>query len=206
MMLFMPFHPFIHVLHAWGIIWLFSWNYTGFKSSHVHFCTRSQCHLRGKVLSFSLPSLSVCFDLMEISLLWRGSILVRTTEWKKIEANMPWLLDAAVCVLLDLFVSFDCLQVLWKHLTYVHCPLHLNPNQNRLYCSTCTTNTSERRIQVLATTWETVAANKAVAAWLLTVLDNLDLCYLTLPIYSSTVSEIVCWTYSWTVSCLCFCL
>ncbi|XP_065873429.1 vacuolar lysine transporter YPQ1 [Euphorbia lathyris] len=32
------------------------------------------------------------------------SILVRTTEWDSIKANMPWLLDAAVCVALDLFI------------------------------------------------------------------------------------------------------
>lgn len=34
------------------------------------------------------------------------SILVRTIEWDSIKANMSWLLDAAVCVALDLFVSF----------------------------------------------------------------------------------------------------
>ncbi|KAI3465010.1 hypothetical protein Pfo_021673 [Paulownia fortunei] len=33
-----------------------------------------------------------------------GSILVRTTEWRMIKANMPWLLDAVVCVFLDLFI------------------------------------------------------------------------------------------------------
>ncbi|KAA8531793.1 hypothetical protein F0562_006490 [Nyssa sinensis] len=33
-----------------------------------------------------------------------ASILIRTTEWEKIEANMPWLLDAVVCVGLDLFI------------------------------------------------------------------------------------------------------
>ncbi|MED6139679.1 hypothetical protein PIB30_086075, partial [Stylosanthes scabra] len=33
-----------------------------------------------------------------------GSILVRTTEWDSIKANMPWLLDAIVCVALDLFI------------------------------------------------------------------------------------------------------
>ncbi|XP_018468199.1 probable vacuolar amino acid transporter YPQ1 [Raphanus sativus] len=33
-----------------------------------------------------------------------GSILVRTTEWDSIKANLPWLLDAIVCVLLDLFI------------------------------------------------------------------------------------------------------
>ncbi|XP_062102325.1 probable vacuolar amino acid transporter YPQ1 isoform X2 [Humulus lupulus] len=33
-----------------------------------------------------------------------GSILVRSTEWAKIKANMPWLLDAIVCVALDLFI------------------------------------------------------------------------------------------------------
>lgn len=33
-----------------------------------------------------------------------GSIVVRTTEWDKIKANLPWLLDAVVCVVLDLFI------------------------------------------------------------------------------------------------------
>ncbi|KAL3616435.1 hypothetical protein CASFOL_039825 [Castilleja foliolosa] len=33
-----------------------------------------------------------------------GSILVRSIAWDKIKANFPWLLDAVVCVLLDLFI------------------------------------------------------------------------------------------------------
>ncbi|CAN8229107.1 unnamed protein product [Cochlearia groenlandica] len=33
-----------------------------------------------------------------------GSILVRTTEWDNIKPNLPWLLDAIVCVALDLFI------------------------------------------------------------------------------------------------------
>ncbi|XP_074567410.1 vacuolar lysine transporter YPQ1-like [Curcuma longa] len=33
-----------------------------------------------------------------------GSILLRSTEWEKIKGNAPWLLDAVVCVLLDLFI------------------------------------------------------------------------------------------------------
>ncbi|XP_057422307.1 uncharacterized protein LOC130716126 isoform X2 [Lotus japonicus] len=33
-----------------------------------------------------------------------GSILVRATEFKSIKANMPWLLDATVCVTLDIFI------------------------------------------------------------------------------------------------------
>ncbi|XP_040862095.1 PQ-loop repeat-containing protein isoform X2 [Glycine max] len=33
-----------------------------------------------------------------------GSILVRTTEWESIKANMPWLLDAVICVALDIFI------------------------------------------------------------------------------------------------------
>ncbi|XP_039141949.1 probable vacuolar amino acid transporter YPQ1 [Dioscorea cayenensis subsp. rotundata] len=33
-----------------------------------------------------------------------GSILVRSIEWERIKANAPWLLDAIVCVLLDLFI------------------------------------------------------------------------------------------------------
>jgi len=33
-----------------------------------------------------------------------GSIIVKTLEWKKLKPNMPWLVDAAVCVLLDCFI------------------------------------------------------------------------------------------------------
>ncbi|GLJ24494.1 hypothetical protein SUGI_0467790 [Cryptomeria japonica] len=32
------------------------------------------------------------------------SILVRTLEWEKLKPNMPWLIDAAACVLLDFFI------------------------------------------------------------------------------------------------------
>ncbi|XP_071708387.1 vacuolar lysine transporter YPQ1-like [Rutidosis leptorrhynchoides] len=38
-----------------------------------------------------------------------GSILVRSTEWEKIKSNMPWLLDAAVCVALDAFIIMQYL-------------------------------------------------------------------------------------------------
>lgn len=33
-----------------------------------------------------------------------ASILVRTSEWENIKPNMPWLLDAAICVALDLVI------------------------------------------------------------------------------------------------------
>lgn len=33
-----------------------------------------------------------------------GSILARTLEWKLIKPNMPWLVDAGVCVCLDIFI------------------------------------------------------------------------------------------------------
>ncbi|CAH9067569.1 unnamed protein product [Cuscuta europaea] len=33
-----------------------------------------------------------------------GSIVVRTTEWDKIKPNLPWLFDAAGCVMLDSFI------------------------------------------------------------------------------------------------------
>lgn len=33
------------------------------------------------------------------------SILVRSTEWSQLKPNLPWLVDAGVCVLLDTFVS-----------------------------------------------------------------------------------------------------
>ncbi|KAK4390646.1 hypothetical protein Sango_2127900, partial [Sesamum angolense] len=40
---------------------------------------------------------------------YTGSILVRNTEWRMIKANMPWLLDAIVCVGLDLFIILQCI-------------------------------------------------------------------------------------------------
>lgn len=33
-----------------------------------------------------------------------GSIIVKTLEWKMLKPNMPWLVDAAVCVVLDFFI------------------------------------------------------------------------------------------------------
>ncbi|XP_070664726.1 vacuolar lysine transporter YPQ1-like isoform X3 [Malus domestica] len=42
-----------------------------------------------------------------------GSILVRTTDWDNITANMSWLLDAAVCVVLDLFIILQ--YIYYKH-------------------------------------------------------------------------------------------
>ncbi|MED6212157.1 hypothetical protein PIB30_080474 [Stylosanthes scabra] len=35
-----------------------------------------------------------------------GSIVVRSSEWQRIKANMPWLLDAIGCVALDLFYVY----------------------------------------------------------------------------------------------------
>ncbi|KAK9948712.1 hypothetical protein M0R45_004277 [Rubus argutus] len=43
-----------------------------------------------------------------------ASILVRTTEWDKIKANMPWLLDAVVGVALDLFIILQ--YIYYRHL------------------------------------------------------------------------------------------
>ncbi|KAG2596666.1 hypothetical protein PVAP13_5KG178000 [Panicum virgatum] len=41
-----------------------------------------------------------------------GSILVNSLEWSKLRPNLPWLVDAGVCVLLD---SFIILQFLYFH-------------------------------------------------------------------------------------------
>ncbi|XP_010548371.1 PREDICTED: probable vacuolar amino acid transporter YPQ1 [Tarenaya hassleriana] len=43
-----------------------------------------------------------------------GSILVRTTKWDSIKANLPWLLDAVVCVALDLFIILQ--YIYYRHL------------------------------------------------------------------------------------------
>ncbi|CAM8899967.1 unnamed protein product [Rhodiola kirilowii] len=50
-----------------------------------------------------LNPLMFVFALMA-NLTYVLSIVVRTTEWDKTKANLPWLLDAAVCVVLDFFI------------------------------------------------------------------------------------------------------
>ncbi|KAF5187973.1 PQ-loop repeat family protein / transmembrane family protein [Thalictrum thalictroides] len=42
-------------------------------------------------------------------------ILVRSTEWAKIKPNMPWLLDAVVCVALDLFIILQYIYYRFMH-------------------------------------------------------------------------------------------
>ncbi|CAL9084282.1 unnamed protein product [Musa textilis] len=44
-----------------------------------------------------------------------GSILVRSIEWERIKANSPWLLDAIVCVLLDLFIIIQFVYYKFMH-------------------------------------------------------------------------------------------
>ncbi|KAJ0096681.1 hypothetical protein Patl1_28855 [Pistacia atlantica] len=61
------------------------------------------------------------------------SILVRNTEWENIKANMPWLLDAIVCVALDLFVLSVQQWISFIKLSY---------------CSTFITDISEGNLQV----------------------------------------------------------
>nr|GMC99296.1 probable vacuolar amino acid transporter YPQ1 isoform X1 [Ipomoea batatas] len=48
------------------------------------------------------------------NLTYVGSIVMRTTEWDKIEPNLPWLFDAAGCVMLDLLVSLSDLLIFQK--------------------------------------------------------------------------------------------
>ncbi|RXH75214.1 hypothetical protein DVH24_029935 [Malus domestica] len=59
----------------------------------------------GRKLLQGLNPLMFVFALIA-NVTYVGSILVRTTKWDSIQANMPWLLDAAVCVALDLFYIY----------------------------------------------------------------------------------------------------
>ncbi|CAL0331842.1 unnamed protein product [Lupinus luteus] len=59
----------------------------------------------GRKLLQGLNPLMFVFALIA-NVTYVGSILVRTTEWESIKANLPWLLDAVVCVALDLFYVY----------------------------------------------------------------------------------------------------
>lgn len=73
------------------------------------------------------------------------SILVRTSDWENIKPNMPWLLDAAVCVALDLVVSL----LIFLQQFLLTQTLNLNIVYNRSYYSTCITPISERQLTVM---------------------------------------------------------
>nr|GMC95134.1 probable vacuolar amino acid transporter YPQ1 [Ipomoea batatas] len=62
------------------------------------------------ITPFGLNPFMFIFALIA-NLTYVGSIVMRTTEWDKIEPNLPWLFDAAGCVMLDLLVSLSDLLV-----------------------------------------------------------------------------------------------
>ncbi|KAJ7944347.1 PQ-loop repeat family protein / transmembrane family protein [Quillaja saponaria] len=53
-----------------------------------------------------------------------ASIVVRSSEWESIKANMPWLLDAVVCVALDLFIILQ--YIYYKHFRRAPTPTEEN--------------------------------------------------------------------------------
>ncbi|KAG0554551.1 hypothetical protein KC19_12G099600 [Ceratodon purpureus] len=50
------------------------------------------------------------------NLTYVGSILVRSMAWSQLKPNLPWLVDAVVCVLLDSFVSFHDHIIFWLYM------------------------------------------------------------------------------------------
>ncbi|PKU76375.1 hypothetical protein MA16_Dca000978 [Dendrobium catenatum] len=64
----------------------------------------------GRKLLQGLSLFMFIFALMGNST-YVGSILVNSLEWSKIKPNLPWLVDAGGCVLLDAFVSFSVLPI-----------------------------------------------------------------------------------------------
>ncbi|KAL3723881.1 hypothetical protein ACJRO7_035966 [Eucalyptus globulus] len=76
--------------------WLMAATYMGGRISEI--CLNIK---RGSIEG--LNPLMLIFELVA-NVTYVGSILVRTVEWESIKANMPWLLDAIVCVALDLFI------------------------------------------------------------------------------------------------------
>ncbi|XP_045831659.1 lysosomal amino acid transporter 1-like isoform X1 [Trifolium pratense] len=79
--------------------------YLGWVMAAIYTCSRiPQIWLnikRGSVEGLN-PFMFVFALIANVS--YVGSILVRTTEYESIKANMPWLLDATVCVALDIFI------------------------------------------------------------------------------------------------------
>lgn len=95
-------HP--HLGEDWGggtalgevLGWLMAAIYMGGRLPQIYLNIQ-----RGTVEGLS--PLMFLFALLG-NLTYVGSILVRSTAWETIKPNLPWLVDAAVCVLLDIFI------------------------------------------------------------------------------------------------------
>lgn len=94
----------------------------------------------------SLSNASDNLILIHLLVTW-CSILLRSTEWSKIKANMPWLLDAVVCVALDLFVSFhSTIAIYWN--TYLSVLFLILTYSSSLIKTVCALNASIDHITI----------------------------------------------------------
>ncbi|KAK5775150.1 probable vacuolar amino acid transporter YPQ1 isoform X1 [Gossypium arboreum] len=89
-------HSMIHSAFGQWLGWLMAAIYMGGRIPQIWLNIK-----RGSVEG--LNPLMFIFALIA-NATYVASILVRTSEWENIKPNMPWLLDAAVCVALDLFI------------------------------------------------------------------------------------------------------
>jgi len=95
----------IHLSHGSGseigsfLGWAMAIIYMGGRLPQI-FLNMQRGHVEG------LNPLMFTFALLGNST-YVGSILVNSLEWSKLRPNLPWLVDAGVCVLLDSFVSFS---------------------------------------------------------------------------------------------------
>ncbi|KAM1179356.1 hypothetical protein ACFX2J_018404 [Malus domestica] len=98
-------HSVEHSTFGQGLGWLMAAIYMGGRLPQIWLNIK-----RGSVEG--LNPLMFVFALIA-NVTYVGSILVRSTKWDSIQANMPWLLDAAVCVALDLFIILQ--YIYYKH-------------------------------------------------------------------------------------------
>ncbi|KAG4169116.1 hypothetical protein ERO13_A12G066400v2 [Gossypium hirsutum] len=89
-------HSMIHSAFGQWLGWLMAAIYMGGRIPQIWLNIK-----RGSVEG--LNPLMFIFALIA-NATYVASILVRTSEWENIKPNMPWLLDAAVCVALDLVI------------------------------------------------------------------------------------------------------
>ncbi|XP_039158525.1 probable vacuolar amino acid transporter YPQ1 [Eucalyptus grandis] len=84
--------------------WLMAATYMGGRISKI--CLNLIVFVIAQIKQGSVEGLNLLMLIFELvaNVTYAGSILVRTVEWESIKANMPWLLDAIVCVALDLFI------------------------------------------------------------------------------------------------------
>ncbi|CAI5986452.1 unnamed protein product [Closterium sp. NIES-64] len=72
---------------------------------------------RGAVEGLAPPAFALA---VAGNLAYLGSILIRSLEWKQVRPNLPWIVDSASCLAMDLFIMCQYWYFTFRDSQYKH--------------------------------------------------------------------------------------